>query len=150
MAKDMFHVDPFTELNAYRDALRQLVEGGWNFPRDLMPAAITAVVIPLDLLDTGPALVVQSNLPGVKVEDLNVTVTGSILTIQGALKERDDFPGATYLRHERRAANFSRSINLPVEVDAEHAEARLKEGVLTLTLPKSDAVRPKNIKIDYE
>jgi HSP20 family protein len=150
MAIDIFNFDPFVELNAYRDALRQLVEGGWAAPRDLMPSAITAVVIPLDILDTGPAIVVQANLPGVKPDEVNVTVTGNTLTIKGAIQEHTEFKDATFLRRERRAVSFTRSVILPMAVDPEHGEARFKDGVLTLTLPKSEAVRPKNIKIVNE
>ena len=150
MTNSIFNFDPFVEFNTYRDALRQMAEGGWVFPRDLMPSAVAAVVIPLDVVDTGPALVIQTNLPGVKAEEVNISVTGNTLTIKGDLKETKEFEGANYLRRERRATSFSRSVTLPVEVDGEHGEARLKEGVLTLTLPKADAVRPKNIKIVNE
>lgn len=150
MANAIFNFDPFVELNTYRDALRQMAEGGLVFPRDLMPSAVTAVVIPLDIVDTGPALVIQTNLPGVKAEQVNISVTGSTLTIKGDLGETKDFEGAIYLRRERRAASFSRSVTLPVEVEGENAEATLKDGVLTLTLPKAASVRPKNIKIVNE
>jgi HSP20 family protein len=147
MPNDIFSFDPFVELNAYRDALRQLVESGWVMPRDLMPSAVTAVVIPLDMIDIGPSIVIQANLPGVKPEEVNITVTGNTLTIKGSLEERNEFQGANYLRRERRTVSFSRSLTLPIAVDAEHGEARFKNGVLTLTLPKSETVRPKNIKI---
>jgi HSP20 family protein len=150
MANDIFSFDPFVELTGYRDALRQLVESGWIMPRDLMPSAVTAVVIPLDMVDTGPTLVIQANLPGVKPEDVNITVTGSTLTIKGSLQDSDEFKGANYLRRERRTASFSRSVTLPIAVDSEHGEARFKNGVLTLSLPKAEAVRPKNIKIVNE
>lgn len=150
MANDIFNFDPFVEMNAYRDALRQLVEGGWVMPRDLMPSALTSVVIPLDMIDTGPAIVIQSNLPGVRSDEVNITVTGNTLTIKGSLQEHKEFEGANYLRRERRAASFSRSITLPVAVDPEHGEARFKDGVLTLTLPKAESIRPKNIKIVNE
>jgi HSP20 family protein len=150
MPNDIFNFDPFVELNAYRDALRQLVESGRVMPRDFMPSAVTAVVIPLDVVDTGPALVIQANLPGVKAEEVNITVTGSMLHIKGSIQERKDFQDGTYLRRERRSADFSRSVTLPIAVDAEHAEARFKDGVLTLTLPKAESVRPKNVKIVQE
>jgi HSP20 family protein len=150
MANEILGFDPFVEFGAYRDALRQLVEGGWFMPRDLLPSAVAAVVIPLDILDTGPALVVQTNLPGVKPEDVNVTVVGSTLTIKGALHSTEEFQDATYVRHERRAASFSRTVNLPVAVDAEHAEAKFAGGVLTLTLPKAETVRPRNIQVVEE
>jgi HSP20 family protein len=150
MANDILGFDPFVELNAYRDALRQLVEGGWFMPRDLMPSAVASVVIPLDLLDNGPELIIQTNLPGVKPEDVAITVVGDTLTIKGSLGQQEQFQGANYLRRERRSASFTRSVSLPVAVDAEHGEAKFQNGVLTLTLPKAEAVRPKTIKVVQE
>ena len=147
MANDILGFDPFVELNAYRDALRQLVEGGWFMPHDLLPSAVTSVVIPIDLLDTGPDIIVQTNLPGVKPGEVSVTVVGNTLTIKGAIGQQEQFQGASYLRRERRSASFTRSVTLPVAVDAEHGEAKFSNGVLTLTLPKAEAIRPKTIKV---
>ncbi len=147
MANEILGFDPFVELNAYRDALRQLVEGGWFMPRDLLPSAMTAVVIPIDMMDTGPEIIVQTNLPGVKPEEVSVTVVGNTLTIKGTTQQQEEFQGASYLRRERRSTSFTRSVSLPVTVDAEHGEAKFQNGVLTLTLPKAEAVRPKTIKV---
>jgi HSP20 family protein len=150
MANDILNFDPFVELTAYRDALRQLMEGGSLQPRDLLPTAVTAVVIPLDILDTGPDLVIQANLPGVKPEEVNITVVGTTLTIKGSISPAETFQGANYIRRERRSASFSRSVTLPIAVDAERGEAKFSAGVLTLTLPKAEIIRPKNIKITQE
>ena len=150
MPNDILGFDPFVEINAYRDALRQLVEGGWFMPRDLLPTAVAAVVIPIDLLDTGPDIVVQTNLPGVKPAEVSITVVGDTLTIKGTIGQQESFQGAKYLRRERRGASFSRSVSLPVSVDAEHGEAKFQNGVLTLILPKADAVKPKTIKVIEE
>lgn len=147
MANEILGFDPFVDFGAYRDALRQLVEGGWMMPRDLLPSGVTAVVIPLDVIDTGPDIVVQTNLPGVKPEEVNITITGNILTIKGTLAQKEEFQGANYIRKERRVASFSRSVSLPMPVDAEQAEAHFNSGVLTLTVPKAEAVRPKTIKV---
>jgi HSP20 family protein len=147
MANEILGFDPFVELNAYRDALRQLVESGWFMPRDLLPSAMASVVIPIDMLDTGPELVVQTNLPGVKPEEVSVTVVGNTLTIKGMSQQQEEFQGASYLRRERRTTSFTRSVSLPVAVEAEQGEAKFQNGVLTLTLPKAEAVRPKNIKV---
>lgn len=150
MSNDIFSFDPFVDFNAYRDALRQLVESGRIMPRDFMPSAMTAVVIPIDLIDTGPAIVVQANLPGVKAEDVNITVTGTTLNIKGTVQEHKEFQDASYLRRERRTTNFSRSVPLPVAVNAEQGEARFKDGILTLTLPKAENIQPKNVKVVQE
>ena len=119
-------------------------------PRDLLPSAVTAVVIPIDMMDTGQDIIVQTNLPGVKPEEVAVTVVGNTLTIKGTTLQQEEFQGANYLRRERRSASFTRSVSLPVTVDAEHGEAKFSNGVLTLTLPKAEAVRPKTIKVVSE
>ena len=139
--------DPFAELASYREALRQLRENGLPIPRDLMPAAMASVMVPLDIIDNGPDLVVQANLPGAKPDEVSITVTGSTLTIKGSLENSQEFDGGTYLRRERRANAFLRSVSLPVAVDSDRAEAHFRNGVLTLTLPKSESVRPRTIKV---
>jgi HSP20 family protein len=148
--QDLLGFDPFAELNAYREALRQLVETGLPMPRDLMPAGMAAIIIPIDMLDTGPDIVIQTNLPGVRPEEVSVTVIGNNLTIKGTLAAPEELQGATYLRRERRAASFVRTVTLPVAVEAEQSVARFDNGVLTLTLPKSEAVRPRTIKVVRE
>jgi len=147
---DIRDFDPFVDLKSYREALRQMVESGLPLPRDLMPAGMAAVVVPVDLIDNGSDLVLQANLPGIKPEEVSISITGDTLTIRGSLQVKDEFTGATYLRRERRTTSFMRSLHLPLAVDVDRAEARFKDGVLTLVLPKSEAVRPKSIKIVKE
>lgn len=145
---EIFNTDPFAEFGSFREAMRQMVEAGWPMPRDLMPAAMASVVVPLDILDTGPDIVVLTNLPGVKPEDVNISITGNTLTIKGGVQPQPETASANYIRKERRATSFYRSVTLPVSVDVDNAEAHFEDGVLTLTLPKSEAVRPKTIKIN--
>jgi HSP20 family protein len=144
---DRFSFDPFADLQNYREAIRQLLEGGWVLPRDLMPSAMNAIVVPVDVIDNGPELVIKASLPGVRPEDVMITVLGDTLTIKANIPEEEDFRGATYLRRERKAIAFIRSLTLPVSVESERSEARFKNGVLTLTLPKSESVRPRVIKV---
>ena len=149
---DRFSFDPMADLHNYREALRQMLEGGWVLPRDLMPSAMNAVVIPVDVLDNGPEIVVKASLAGVNPEDVSISILGDTLTIKASINEDEDasIRGATYLRRERRAVNFIRTLSLPMPVEADQAEARFKYGVLTLTLPKSDSVRPRSIKVMAE
>jgi HSP20 family protein len=126
--------------------MRQLLEEGWA-PRDLVPSSVASVLVPIDLLDVGPDLIIRANMPGVEAENLTITLSGNTLTLKGEVKAEPTLEGATFLRRERRASTFSRSLVLPMEVDADHAEATFRDGVLTLTLPKSESVRPKTIKV---
>lgn len=147
---DKLSFDPLADLQNYREALRLMLEGGWVLPRDLMPSPMNAVVIPVDVLDNGPEIVVKAGLPGVKPEDVSISVLGDTLTIKATLDDETEDRGATYLRHERRATGFFRSLSLPLAVLADQAHARFKNGVLTLTLPKAESVRPRVIRVVSE
>ncbi len=143
-----FLFDPLADFQNYREALRQMLEGGWVLPRDLMPSPMNAVVIPVDLLDNGTEVVVKASLPGVRPEDVSISVRDKTLTIKATPGEEDeDIRGATYLRRERKASAFVRTLTLPVAVDAARAEARYKNGVLTLALPKRESLRQRIIKV---
>jgi HSP20 family protein len=144
---DKFSFDPLNDLHNYREAIRQLLEGGWVLPRDLMPSAMNAIVVPVDVIDNGPDIIIKASLPGVRPDDVNITVLGETLTIKAAVPEEEEFQGSTYLRRERKATSFVRSLTLPVSVESERAEARFKNGVLTLILPKSESVRPRVIRV---
>jgi HSP20 family protein len=113
---------------------------------------MNAVVAPVDVLDNGPDLVVRASLPGMKPEDVSISVLGDTLTIKASMSEEDEpeLRGATYLRRERRANTFVRALSLPMAVIPERASARFKNGVLTLTLPKADRVRPRIIQVVSE
>lgn len=139
--------DPAAELATLREFARQFVSEGWLGPRDVLPAALSAFSVPVDILDTGPALVVRASLPGLHPNDVRLAIIGETLTLSGKARDEEDEPGVTYLRRERRPLAFHRTLPLPVPVDAEQAEAIFKDGVLTLTLPKNEAVRPRTIKI---
>ncbi len=76
-----------------------------------------------------------------------ITVLGDTLTIKASLSNEEEYKGATYLRRERKASTFVRSLTLPMPVESERADAVFKNGVLTLTLPKSESVRPKVIRV---
>ncbi len=100
----------------------------------------------VNMYDTGDAIEILAELPGLGKDDINVRIQGNYLEISG--RRRSDAPeGYSAHRVERGTATFSRSFTLPAEVDADRAEATLKDGVLTLVLPKSEAARPKQIAI---
>jgi HSP20 family protein len=144
---DMLGFDPSIELNAFRDALLQLFEEGWTSPRDVPVTVLASTIVPIDILDTGTDLVIRANMPGVKTDHLAITLKGDNLILKGDITPMSDEDSASYLRHERRATAYTRSLTLPLPVDADRAEAHLRDGVLTLILPKSERVLPKTIKI---
>jgi len=146
---DVLGFDPLAELGAYRDAMRQLMEEGWT-PRDMAPSSVASVLVPVDVLDAGPDLIIRANMPGVKADSIAITLTGQTLTLKGQVSAEPQWEGATYLRRERRATKYTRSLVLPMQVQADQAEAKFNDGVLTLTFPKSESIRPRTIKVQAE
>lgn len=144
---ELLGFDPATELGAFRDAVHQLREAGWVSAHDNPSAALASLIVPIDLIDTGADLVIKANLPGVDPDHIQITVSGSTLVLKGQVPVEAETSGCVYLRRERRAAAFTRSIVLPVGVDADQASAVSANGVLTLTLPKTESARPKVINV---
>jgi HSP20 family protein len=100
-----------------------------------------------NLSDTGDNLEIIAEMPGVGKEDLSVKIEGNYLVISG--KRQADIPkGYSVHRIEREVTSFSRSFTLPYEVDTNRVEATLKDGLLRMVLPKSEAAKPKQISIN--
>lgn len=136
---------PFEELMSLREAMDRLFEESIVWPRSwLAPAAQNFAV---DIYETKDDVVVKASLPGVKPEDVEVSVVGDTLTIKGEMKEEKDIKEENYIRKERRYGSFCRSFTLPVSVNPDKATAEFENGVLTLTLPKAEEVKPKTIAI---
>jgi HSP20 family protein len=101
---------------------------------------------PVTLQDTGAALVVRADVPGLDPKSLDLNVDENTITLKG---EREDKApdGYTTHRKERTAYKFTRSFALPAKVDAEKVEAEIKNGVLTVTLPKAKEAQPRQINV---
>ena len=102
---------------------------------------------PVNVWEEGENVYVEAELPGVKSEDVDISVVGDALTLKGRRGGAGAASGTAYHRQERGAGEFVRVIRLPVEVNSDKVEASLKEGVLRITLPKSEAARPRKIQI---
>src|SRR4051794_2538783 len=111
-------------------------------------AGAAAVAGPaLNVWEDDNALFVEADLPGIDPAKLDVTVTeGNQLTVQGE-RAAPDIQGAVWVRQERPAGQFTRVIGLPALVDADKVEAKYEDGVLRLTLPKSEAAKPRKIQV---
>ncbi len=101
----------------------------------------------LDMYQTEDSIVVKSTVPGVKPDDIDITISGSTLSISGETTEEEEVKEKNYIRRERRHGSFSRSVVLPEGVDPDKAEATFDDGILTLTIPKVAEAKPKVIKI---
>jgi HSP20 family protein len=100
----------------------------------------------VNLWEQGDTAHVEAELPGLSMDDIEVLVTGNEVTIKGERKIAAS-QNAAYQRRERATGRFSRTFTLPWEIDAEKVEARLSDGVLTVSLPKCEACKPKKVKV---
>lgn len=96
---------------------------------------------------TDQELFVRTEVPGMQLEDFDVSVSGDILTVKGSRTTGETLEGGWYHRRERESGSFSRAIRLPAEVDGERAEASYVAGVLTISLPLRQAAKPKEIPV---
>jgi len=104
----------------------------------------------MDVAEIDENIVVTAELPGVKQEDVDVSVTNDILTLKGEKKEEKEVKEKNYHRIERSYGSFQRSVRLPAAVQADKAKAVYKDGVLNITIPKVEEAKPKQIKINVE
>lgn len=100
----------------------------------------------VNLWEDGDTAFVEAELPGLSMDDVEVLVTGSELTINGERKIAAP-QNATYHRRERAAGRFSRTVALPWEIDSDRVEASFSEGVLTVKLPKCESCKPRKVKV---
>ncbi len=140
--------DPSSEMVSLRDAMNFLFQESYVQPSGARsePGAAT-VTLPIDVTEGENDFVVTASLPGIKPEDVQTTVLGDTVTIRGETKANGERKGQNWLVRERRCGSFQRSVNLGTPINAEKASAQFEHGVLTLTLPKSEQARPKQIKL---
>jgi HSP20 family protein len=130
-----------------RDAMDRLFEDSFVTPQRGWLAPLRAADLAMDLYETNDEVVVKAALPGVKPEEVDITITGNTLTIRGESKQENEVKEENYIRRERRYGSFSRSVTLPGGLKSDKAEATFENGVLTLKVPKSEEIKPKSIKV---
>jgi HSP20 family protein len=129
-----------------RDAVDRMFDEG--FLRPPVPFGLWAEgSMTVDMYETESGVVVKTAIPGVKAEDIDVSVTGDTLTIKAETKEEEEVERENYLRRERRFGSYCRSVTLPGGLMTDQAEADYTDGVLTLVFPKAEEVKPTAIKV---
>ena len=146
MSNGIVRWDPIREMVSLRDAMNRLFEDSFVRPATWL-APFEGGQLALDVVDTKEDVVVKASVPGIKPEDIDITITGDVLTIKGETKAEQKTEDANYIRQERRYGAFERTLSLPTTVVSDKAKAEFENGVLTLTLPKAEEVKPKTIKI---
>jgi|SRR5262249_47958058 len=102
----------------------------------------------VDMYETKDELVVTAELPGINEKDIHLSITGDVLTLRGERRSSQEVKQDQYYRGERWYGKFERSFPLSIPVQADKVKASYRDGVLTVTLPKAEEIRPKEIKID--
>ena len=138
---------PMNELVSLRDAMDRLFEDSFIGPRWGWVAPTSAANLAINMYETKNEVVVKAALPGVKPEEVEVTITGNTLTIAGESKEEKEVKEKDYMRKERQISSFTRTITLPNGLKADQADASFENGVLTLKVPKTEEAKPKTIQI---
>jgi HSP20 family protein len=132
--------DPFRDLERVQEQLAQVVQ------RTTSDGDGGAPFVPLvDIEETEDAWIVEAELPGVKPEDVNVEVRGAELAISGEVKQRER--EGILRRRTRKTGEFDYHITLPGEADAENIDAKLRDGILTVRIPKPEQERPRRIAV---
>ncbi len=136
--------DPFGEMSSLRRAMERVFD-------DYAPLHLrveeTELTFPIDFYETEKEVTVKAVLPGIKPEDIEISVMGDSLMIKGETKHEEKVEKENYFRQEIRYGAFSRVVPLPASVRVEEAEAEFKDGLLTVKLPKAEEARAKTIKV---
>jgi HSP20 family protein len=147
MAFELTPWKPFRELSTLRDEIDKLWDRLFKeemepFRREWMPS--------LDVSETKNNIVLKAEAPGMDAKDIDISLARDILTIKGEKKQEKEEKDENYHRIERNYGSFSRSVRLPQEVQSDKIKANYKDGVLKITLPKSEEAKAKEIKIKVE
>ena len=138
--------DPFQDVLSLREAMNQLMEE--SFVRPTAGQGGQNFVPALDLSETTEGYLVEAALPGLKPEDVEITVENNVLTIKGETRKETDDKQRNFHRVERRFGAFQRTIGLPSTVKADAIQASLTNGVLRLEIPKAEEVKPRKISVN--
>ncbi len=137
--------DPLRDIVTLREAMNNLLEESFVRPRAGMVAMTGGMAI--DLRESDQAYIVETIVAGAKPEDVEISVLGDTLRIAVEVRDEGDHHGEKWLLRERRFGRFERSLTLPAQVKADEATADFKDGILTISLPKAEAARPRSIPV---
>ena len=132
-----------------RDSMDRLFEDRWVSPGNWLTWSSTGTYdVPIDVYETADEIVVRAVVSGARAEGIDVQFQGGVLTLRAKTEQPELPEGAKWLVHEMTPAEYIRQITLPRAVDADKAATTFENGVLTLTLPKTEDAKPKQIKVE--
>jgi HSP20 family protein len=136
---------PGATLASLRQEMNDLLNRFWTSAAE--PFGLAEWSPPVDVSETADAVFVHAEIAGMDPKAVEISVTGDVLTLSGEKKEETEKQERNYVRVERRYGAFSRSIALPAPVDVEKVEAKVKNGVLEICLPKSEEAKSRRVEI---
>lgn len=136
--------EPAREVMTLREAMDHLFDDAVTRPLSLRDGWSAPAV---DMYQTDNEVVVKASIPGFKAEDVQINVTGEILTLRGEVKHEEEKQDKAWHLREQRWGSFERALALPTDVISDKAKAEFENGILTITLPKAEEVRPKTITV---
>ncbi len=139
---NLIRLEPFTDM-------RQMIERALD--DEIRPSLWRGLAgtthMPMDMYQTNDEVVVKATIPGVKPEDVDITITGDTLTIKAESKTEEETQKADYIHRERRYGSSTRTVSLPHDIKTDNADASFENGVLSISIPKAKEVKPKQIKV---
>lgn len=136
---------PFGSLSQFREEVNRLLEGSFGASGET--GLLGGWTPPLDIYHDKDNLYVKAELPGLKKEEIELSLYEGVLTLSGERKQESHAEGKP-LREERYYGRFQRSVTLPAEVDADKISASYRDGILEITLPKAEAAKPRQIEVN--
>ncbi len=140
--------DPFRDLRQMQNSMDRIRRRfGTNTLTNIRNGEFEAWAIPLDVTQNDDDTVIRASLPGVAPDDINVAIEDNVLTIKGQTSSEQEEQGENYLMRERRTGSFHRALRLPDTVDSDNATPVYDNGVLTITIPKAESKKAKQLTV---
>ena len=137
--------EPVREMMTLREAMDRLFDDAFTRPIHLRDGGSSAPAV--DMYQTDDEVVVKVALPGFKADEVQINVTGDVLSLRGELKREQEEKDKAWHIREHRWSSFERSVALPTQVKTDGANADFENGILTITLPKAEEVKPRTISV---
>ena len=142
----MIRWNPFGEMARMRSEIDRLFEDAFNAPVGKWERN-SVWGFPLDVTEGDDAFTVKAAVPGMNPDELDITITDNVLTIKGEMQEEEVRDEEKVHLRERRFGSFMRSLSLPTPVESDNVTATMENGILTLQIPKAEAVKPRRITV---
>lgn len=137
--------EPERDIMTLCEAMDRLFDDAFTRPFSLSQRGSSSPAI--DMYQTDNEVVVKASLPGIKADEVQVNISGDVLTIKGEMSQEEERQDRSWHMREQRWGAFERSVRLPTSVNPDQAKADFENGILQVTLPKSEKVRPKTITV---